>query len=329
MPEISLLEPMVLRGVIQQFTAPQTMVMLNKLPKTPWPYPTATWDVIAGSRNVARPNVPNSEAHIVPQMGRSQISAAFIYIREKKIFTPTLIHWIRTPGEIAARNAEQLVLRETQDLDNRFNAFAEWACWQALTGVMNLDFEDVQATVDYKFPTSHKIASPTVGWNTATPQQIKADVTAWKRLIQRDGRVPARQAFATEPTLARIIDSFSAVPALLSDRMKDMYYTQGTLPGFLGLDWQPVEHTYQTDAGVETLFLADDSLVIGNWDDNNPMEIFEGPTADDDAPDGYTGKFTKTWKEPDPSARQYLMEWNMMPVITRPEQFVRVADVAP
>src|SRR3954451_2238887 len=55
-PDISLLEPVVLRGVVEKFVTPQTHVMLNRLDQTPWPFPSATWDVIKGSRAVAKPN---------------------------------------------------------------------------------------------------------------------------------------------------------------------------------------------------------------------------------------------------------------------------------
>lgn len=336
MPDIPLLNPVVLRGVVEKMTAPENLVMLNRISKTPWPYPTAQWDVLRGSRQMARPNMPNSEAHIVPRLGRSQESASFVYLREKKVFEPTTIHWIRTPGELAARNAEKAVMREVTDLNQRFDNFAEWTIWQMFTGLLEFsiatgDGSEVQASVDYQIPDSHK---PTVStsWASATPQQIRDMVTAWKRLVSRDGRVPALEAFLTEPTLNRIVQSFTANQAsaeLLSDRMKDTFFSTGTLPGFLGLNWTPVEHVYETSDGTQTLFLPDDSLVIGNLRDNNPMELIEGPSADDDAPDNYTGKFAKTWKDKDPSARQYLLEWHFLPVLTRPEQLVYVEDVAP
>lgn len=335
MPDIALLEPTVLRGVVEKFMAAENLVMLNRIPKTPWPFPTATWDVIRGSRMMAKPNVPNSEAHIVPRLGRSQESASFVYLREKKVFSPTTLHWIRAPGEIAARNAEAMVLREIGDLNQRFDNFWEYTIWQMFKGFLILDYEvdgsSVQATIDYKIPASHK---PTVGtgWNTATPQQMRDDVTAWRRLIARDGRVPAEEAFLTEPTLNRIVQAFTSnanTIALLSDRMKDQFYTTGTLPGFLSLTWSPVEHIYEDDNGVQTLFLPDDALIIGNFRANRPFELMQGPTADDEAPEGFTGKFSKTWKEKDPSARQYLLEEHCLPVLIRPEQFVYIADVAP
>lgn len=336
MPDIDLLEPTALRGVVEKLQKPEALVMSNALPKTPWPYPGVTWDVIKGSRMVAKPNVPNSEAHVVPRLGISQESAAFVYLREKKVFEPTTLHWLRAPGSISnIQNAEQAVLREVKDLNLRIDNYVEWACWQALTGTLTIDTPDVQATVDYKIPASHK---PTVGttWATATPAQIVDDIKAWKRLISRDARVPAKDVWLTEPTLDRIFNSFAnngstTVPfyggSLLSDRMKDQFYTTGTLPGFLGLNWHTVDSFYDTDNGTATLFLPDDALILANLDEGRAMEIMEGPSADDEAPDGFTGKFTKTWKEKDPSARQFLIEYHFLPVITRPEQIVYVGTV--
>lgn len=351
MPEISLLQPTVLRGVVERFTAPEELEMLSRVPTTPHPFPTAQWEVIRGSRAVARPNVPNSEAHIVPRLGRSSESAAFIYLREKKVFEPTTLHWLRQAAnnlsDLAKTQAEKAVLREIQDLNTRFDNFAELAIWKALTGNLVLDFPDVQANVDYKFLPSHK---PTVStsWASALPTQIVDDIVAWKNLIQRNGRVPVKDAYATQATMARIFNSFAGTGAsasnfsagvLLSDRMKDQYYQTGILPGFMGINWKPQDSVYDavgaaytenpTIPGAETNFLADDSIILGNFEANRPIELFVGPTADDEAPDGFTGKFSKTWKDKDPSARQYLLEWNILPVITRPEQFVYVADVTP
>ncbi len=331
MPDISLLEPMVLRGVVEKLRAPEALILRNRLDSAPWPYPTAQWDVIRGSRNIAKPNVPNSEAHVVPRLGRSQESASFIYMREKKVFEPTTIHWLREPGEIASTNAERAVLREVNDLNTRFENFAEFCAWQALQGQLVLDFEDVQATVDYKFAPSHMTTAAT-DWNSATVVQIVADIRAWKRLIQRDGQVPAREAFATENTIAMIFDAFAnsgnAGGGLMSDRMRDEYFSSGMLPGFLGLNWVAVESVYEDAAGNETQFLPDSKVILTNLDDNRPMEYMIGPTADDEAPRNFTGKYSKTWKEPDPSQRQHLLEWHFLPVITRPEQIV-VADVGP
>ena len=364
MPDISLLEPVVLRGLVEKFMVPESLLMLNRLDQTPWPYPSVTWDVIKGSRMVAKPNVPNSEAHVIGRLGRSQESASFIYLREKKVFEPTTLHWLRTPGELAAINAEKSVLREINDLNQRFDNFAEWTIWQAMGGGITYNYGDVQSTVNYKFPASHFV-QPAVSWLTnnaltagrnaatdigavgtnlqyggtvtyALPMEIIEDIRSWKRIIQIHSRVPVREAFATTVTMAALMEAWVQagqgttinIPAtMLSDRMKDEYFSSGMLSGFMGLTWTTVEQVYESDAGALTFFVPDGVIYMGNYTDQRPLELMIGPTADDEAPNGFTGKYAKTWKDKDPSARQYLLEWSLLPVIQRPEQFLVVDRV--
>lgn len=332
MPDLSLLEPLVLLGVVEKLPLSQNMILMNGTPKRQVPTQTFTWDIIRGSRMMAKPNVPNSEAHIVGRLGREQASASLLYVREKKVFEPTTLMWLREAGTVSGRiNAEREIVRELQDLNARIDAFVEYTLWKALGGNLVLDFPDVQASVDYKFPADHKVTAAT-SWATATPVQIVEMITAWKKLVLNHGRVAANRAYATQATLDRIIHSFVANGAdagyLLSDRMRDQYFSTGTIPGFLGMDWTPVEHVYETDNGDEVGYLADDTLILGNFDANRPVELVEGPTADFSAPQNFIGRFSKSWTEPDPSGRQILIEYNFLPIVTRPEQFV-IADLIP
>lgn len=329
MPDISLLEPAVLRDVVRKLPASENLILSNRIPKSPTPFPTATWEVIKGSRTMATPNVPNSEAHIVPRLGISQESAALVYLREKKVFQPTTLYWLKQPGSlIAKRNAETEVLKEVTDLNGRFDNFWEWALWQAIQGTLVIDSPDVVATVDYKLPASHKPTAAKL-W-TATdvkPTDIVGNITAWKKLLTRDGQVSPKDAFATTDTLNLIVNSFTANGiSLLSDRMKDEYFASGTLKGFLGMNWTAVDSQYdirQADGSFTTVgFLPDNKLILADLTTNRPVEILQGPTADDEAPDGFVGRFAKSWKEKDPSARQYLIEEHALPIITRPEQIV-------
>jgi len=339
-PDISLLEPLVLLGVVDKLPTAQNLTMLNNTPKRQVPTQTVTWDIIRGSRQMAKPNVPNSEAHIVGRLGREQASASLLYVREKKVFEPTTLMWLREVGTINGKqNAEREVVRELQDLNNRIDAFVEYTLWKALGGNLVLDFPDVQASIDYKFPADHKVTTATA-WTTATPAQIVADVQAAKKLVLNHGKVAPRAAYATQDTIDKIFHSFAANAtvngslvlqsggALLSDRMKDEYISTGVLPGFLGLDWTPIEHVYETDAGDEIGYLADDTVIFGNFTDNRPVELLEGPTADFSAPANFIGRYSKSWFEPDPSGRQVLIEYNFLPIVTRPEQFV-ILDTAP
>lgn len=340
MSEISLLQPTVLRGIIEKFTAPETLTLLNSVRQTKNPFPTASWEITRGSRNIARPNVPNSEAHIVNRLGRSAASAAFVYLREKKVFEPTTLHWLRQAaaglGDLAKTNAEEAVLREVKDLNTRFDNYAEFLLWRSLTGELKFETEDVVADVDYKFSASHK-PTVTTKWTAATNAQLVSDVRAWRQLIINDGQVNPTNAFTSEKVINTIFDKWTGTTGyLLSDRMKDQYYGTGTLPQFLGLNWTIQDSVYDATGasytglskpGDETRFLDENDIVLSNIKDNSALELYIGPSADDEAPSGYTGKFAKTWKEKDPSARQYLLEWNLLPVILRPDQFVYVNDI--
>lgn len=322
MPDISLFEVAVLNGVVEKLTDPTDYTWLGNVPTTNSPYPVASWEVVRGSRTVAKPNTPNAEAHIVPRMGRGLETASFIYTREKKVLEPTTLHWLRAVGsQTNKENAEKAAMRELTDLNQRIDNLQEWSLWQAIQGMIVFDSADLSVVVDYKMPVSHK-PNASVDWGTATPANIISDVTAVKRLISRDGRVNAEDAYAAPETIDQIFTAFAGNGAtLLSDRAKDQYYSSGVLPGFLQLNWRPVDETYDVEGSADpALYLPAGKVIFGNFKKNRPIEMLYGPSADDDAPANHIGKFSKSWKEKDPSARQILVELNFLPVVTRPEQ---------
>lgn len=350
--EISLLQPTVFRGLIERFTAPEEMTLLNKVQKTSNPFPTISWEAVRGSRTIAGFNVPNSEADIVDSIGRETFAASFAYLREKKVFTPTTIHWLRQAANSTTDynrvQAERAVLQEVEDLNRRFDNRAEWMLWQAIQGSVDITLKSGSTqTVDFGFRNDHFL-DVAKDWRKADPTSIVQDIRAAKRLVREHGGVAVTDAFTNEATFDAIFDTFvqggttatgeaKAPGAYITDAMKAQYYASGTLPNFLGVNWSIQDSVYDaTDAAYtdnptspyeEQKFLADNKIVFGNFQANRPVELVQGPTADDDAPQGFTGKFAKTWKSPDPSARQYLIEWHVLPIVTRPDQFVVIDDI--
>jgi len=348
MPDISLLDPMVINGVVSKFTTPQDLALLNAFPSSPSAAPDyVTWDVVKGSRQAASFNTPNSEATLLDNLGRSQESAKLAYVRVKKFFSPTTMHWLRAPGQIAQTQAEQYVLRELTDMNQAVDLLQEQALWGAMRGTFTYNLPDgASATVNYGFPSSHSVSSA-VAWSTATVQNVVDDIFGWKRLIQAHGRVKPTDAYCSTKTIQKIFDVWAthnvatinlaggqSVPAgtMLSDRMKDAYYSGAMLPGFMGLDWHGIDEVYTDANGNLTYFVGDGSssnaeVFIGNYTEQRPIEVKFGKTADDSAPEGFYGKFTKTRKQEDPSARIALMELHFLPIVTRPEQFVYASNV--
>jgi Phage major capsid protein E len=372
MPDISLLEPLVLQSVVSKFTAPQNLALLPNVSASPSGAPDyVTWDILKGGRQLAGFNVPGAEATVLNQLGRSEGNAKLAYMRIKKTFQGQLIHWLRDPGQLAQTNAEALVLRELQDMSQAIDLTQEQLLWNALRGTSTITYPDnSSATVNYQFPSTHLPGANTgaAKWSVASPQVIVDQLFGLKRLVETHGRVPATDAYCASTTIQQIFDSFAAnsgvvlsmttsatssvnagstsnpsagvaaypMGTMLTDRMKDAYYTQSVLPGFCGLNWHPVDEVYTSGTGFLTRFVGDGSssnpqtgaeLFIGNYQAGKPWEIKLGKSADDEAPEGTYGKFTKTWKQHDPSSRVVLMELHALPVVYRPEQFVYVSDV--
>lgn len=356
MTELSILNPVVLRSLVQEFTAPESLTWLNRVRKTPVNGTIAEWEILRGARNIAEPNIPNSEANIVDRLGRAIGQASFAYLREKKQFSETTLRWVRdfasNPNDFNKTNAEKQIRREAEDLNTRFDNYAELLLWQALKGELTVEStrNGVTAKVDYLMQPSHK-PKVSADWSNAVPKTIVSDIRALIDLVETDGSVPAKEAYTSGSVLDMIVDSFahagtapsgSTQPvnfggaALMSDRMKDQYYSTGAIDGFMGLNWRRAPARYDatgssytenpTRPQQETKFLADNSLVIGNFD-NDTLELQEGWSADSEAPQGHIGKFTKSWVQADPAGRTLLLEWNMLPVLNRPDNVVFVNDV--
>jgi hypothetical protein len=327
MPEITLLQPRVLLGVIEELEFPDTFLGLSLAgAPVPNPWPVAEWDVIASSREIAAPNTPNVEAKIVPHLGVGKRTASLVYLREKKLFKPTTLHWLRTPGQVAQKNAEQAVMREIEDLDRRFNAFAEFTFWSMLRGTLTLNYPDVKATVDYLIDGTHKPSGGTA-WDDHDNADVIGDVWAWKRLINQDGGGAEANLAVLNSKTMRDVALNAGIQALFSDRLKEQYLATGSVTGLLGLDWRVYDATYVDASGVTQKYILDDRVHIIADNPRRPYFIMEGPSADHEAPENHIGKFAKSWVEPDPSSRQYLEEWHFLPILERPDQVV-YANVA-
>ncbi len=325
--ELTILKPNVLNGVLQEMQPPKDLLMVNKLPRNGYPFPNWAYDVLSGSKQMAKPNVPNSEANIVQPLPIGKVSGSMLYTREKKVFEPTTLYWLRKAGEDgaqAAKRAESSITAETQDLNDRNERFLEYCIWQMLQGSLTLDTPYVQASIDYKLPADHK---PTAGvlWNHVDVNgkldaDVIKDVKAWKRKLAADAQVPATDVYANSVTFDYLYRN-EQIKGLLSDKQKDSYLQTGVVAGLLNLNWSEYDLGYTDDAGVDQKFIPDGYMLMISWANmsgNLPaLELLNGPSPDFDAPMGTLGRFAKSWVEKDPSARQILVENTFVPVLRR------------
>lgn len=318
MAELSILEPTVLTGLIEKFTAPPESVATAMFTRQSYPEVTAKWDVIQGSRERATPTLPNREGKLVSQLGVGQKTASFIYVREKKAFEPTTLRWLRTPGELSAKNAEAAVRREVVDLNNRLERLVESYCWEALKGQIVIDEPDIKATVDYGFDVTH---TPTAGtlWDDTTNADIIGNVKAWQKMVAEDSGFPLTDVYLSSDTM-ELVWKNTGVRYLFTDRFKEEYYSKGSISGLLGLNWHIFDGGYVDNGSFVPYIPSTHVIMIAGG--GNPFLLLEGLSADEDAPTSHTGKFSKTWESKDPSGRFILLEYNFIPVIQRVENVV-------
>ncbi len=323
MAEISLLEPRVLNGVVTHFLEdpePQMRGMTLLGGGVPDLNPTFEYDIVRGSRDVSTPNAPNAEARRVDHMQHGKLTGSYIYLRDKKMFNATTLRWLRVAGEneVNAANAEKMVMGELNDMDFRQKRYIESTIWDMFSGSVTYTHEGgATATLDYGISVAHR---PTAGtpWGDASDDPI-GDIGAWKQLTTHDASQELTSVYMNAATMV----SFQKLPevrAQLSDRQKDVMTSEGFIPRFQGLDWIEYDQGHVV-SGTFTPYITTNRLVM-LAPGNNAWQMKHGPSADDSAPTGQTGSFSKTWKEEDPSNRQVLIERIFVPCLFRPDQVV-------
>lgn len=321
MPELAMFDPRTLPRIVNEFEAPEEFLGL-KILGAPIPETQPTWeyDIIRAARGASLlHNSPNSEAQIVDQLPFGHMQGAFAYKRDKKTFNATTLRWLRLAGEsqAAAKNAEIRVMAELQDMRNQHQRAEELAAWAMFSGTWTYTLlNGATIAVDYGVPAAHQPVSSTAAWGVASDDPI-GDILAWKQVVQRASGFPITIAYMNATAMAIFIQ-LAEVQAELSDRQQDMFTAEGRLPRFFGIDWIEYDNGYVDTADVFQQYIPDERILFLATGGTKGWDMFHGPSADLDAPGGWTGPFTKSWVDPDPSGRQILMEVNYMPVLTQP-----------
>lgn len=320
MPELALLEPTVLTGLIQKFVAPPENVAQGMFPTRPYPQTIAEWDVVSGNRQRATPGMPNREGKLVGQGGVGKKTSTFIYVREKKAFEPTTLRWLREPGTLATNNAEAAIRREAVDLDNRLSRLIESYCWEAMKGSIVIDEPDVKATVDYGFTGTHL---PTAGtlWSDTSTADILANLRAWKLLIQQDSGFVATEIYLNSVVMEYVLKNEDIREMIGFSTFMQQYLDTGTMKGLMGLNWHVFDGAY-VDVGGNLVKYLPDTHVLLMANAPGSKYILEGLSADESAPRNFTGKYAKTWTTEDPSGRFMILEYNFIPVVENVDTLV-------
>lgn len=342
----SIFEPMTLQALVDSLEPNQGHMLLNSTATQDEENFTFAWDVSFGrGTSLAEFNAPNAKANMVDRVGAkfNTVNATMAYIREADFFNFTNTNWLKDPNSVndprVKLRGEQAVAEQVQHMADRVDNRIEWSLWKAIQGRLNYTGRNTgPLEVDYRFRDNHNVTFAAADqWDNSDDPDFKRlidNIRALKRLVEVDGGVPVTEVFATGKTIDLLMDVWqravlNGMPdRFISDQQIADYLSTGAITGgFMGVDtWQRVDQylpVEQADGSIEVdNYLPHGTLVLANRTANNALRLYNGPSADWDAPTGHIGRFTKSWTEPDPTGRAFLIEHSFLPVISRPDQFV-------
>lgn len=251
-------------------------------------------------------------------------------VEEQKLSNGT-IYWMSLSGYEAQINAERCLKKDIELLNRKVDLIAETAVWRALEGNPNIaSYNGIGYGTNFGFREDHKV-TPRLSWFQDI-RQMATDLTSWRRLLVLHSRTEPKEVYLNGETMRDILDLHEGqkeqLPKNLRLRPEDIadYLDTGVL-NFLGLRWNVLTDRFQT-RNWKLPLLRHNELFLGNWDENNPLEIFQGPVWDQAAPANYTGKFVKLHTPEDALVPVAVsMEWHMLPILARPEQFIHATGL--
>ena len=327
MGEIPLLDPILLPQVVQEFDGNEDLMARSLVSIDHDTQPIWAYDIEQADRGKLESyQAPNTEARLLPHSGFGHMTGTYAYTRIKKMFSPTTLRTLRALGEgrASAQAGEQYVMRELQIMRDQIMRQEEYAIWEMIKGSWTYKTESgASFTVNYGVPSGNKVTtSSDANWitNGGTAGKAIADIGAMKRQVSHLTGRPIQRAYANHKTFERIM-GHPDFKANLSDVQKDLYTRENYVPRFYGIDWYEYDGGYVNDSDTFTPYIPNDLIIFfTDLSVNNPLVLKYGPSLDHDSPAGWTGTFTKTWIEPDPSNRQVLMEVQYMPILLNPNK---------
>ena len=325
MAELSILHPRVLPRVVQEIDVQDDLMGLSLVSTESDTQPFWEYDIVIADRDKLESyQAPNTEARLLDQLPVGHMEGSYAYTRVKKMFSPTTLRLLRRVGEGTASTSvgEDRVIAEMEDMRLKLDRQKEYAVWQMIQGSWSFKVESGhQYTIDYKIPAAHKV-TPSVVWGANSDTPV-LDVSAIKRIVSHNSGRQLTAGYMNNKTLTRMYE-LDELSEFLSDRQKELYTNERTIARWNGIDWREYDGGY-VSGGVYNTYIPDNKIILFP-DGRNPFVLKYGPSLDHDAPADWTGLFTKSWIEPDPSNRQVLMEEQYMPVLLNPLQ-VAILDI--
>jgi len=286
----------------------------------------AAWSVYAPSRvtgNFRAPGAPATKMDLVKVASRTATLAPVLL---EKTLDDAALSWLRSGDASTGDSARARITREQADLNRIVEYTKEYAVWQALTGSLSVDQDDVKFSVDYAFAASHK-PTAAVSW-AASDTDIAGDIRTWKSLISADCGYAATDVYCNETVMQYIMANDDVVNLLGEGALRAQVAENGCVRRFMGLNWHVYDAGYVDASGTFCRFIPDDRIIM--IASGAPFGALV--SGSQEIPGGYShthrvhGKFAYTTVEANPPGVRIFVGENFLPVIYIPDAIL-AADV--
>ncbi|HOX27418.1 MAG TPA: major capsid protein [Candidatus Krumholzibacteria bacterium] len=273
------------------------------------------FDKITNNSGVLVFRNPDSAAGIVKLTSKTRTRAKLHILREKKQFPESLVRLSTEPGTNNLERFNARLKRELEDLDNLFEDTMEYWKWKLLTtGTLTITGED---PATYAFGLTN-YGTVSAAWNVPASSVPLTNLNAMKETVRKTWGVGPTELYIGSQALNYLMQS-AETDDFLSDQTKKEYLEKGSVKKLADLDVFICDHGYTDSAGAFKYFLSTDGAEADMAIVKAPGEVglmVEGPAFDSKAPDGFLGKFVKSWEEEDPAGRWALETWTALPGLT-------------
>lgn len=228
-------------------------------------------DVVDAPTGMTRAHALGSDPKIIKGLGSRRREYRTGHWKETRRWNEQELLETRQVGTFSERAGRDLVNQGAVQLDNRLEVRKEWLRWEALiNGVIEIDEDGVQYTVDFGVPASHK-ADLTDGGAGEVPWTNHADATPIKNLLEWINAFIGTGARADtmyyDQVVAQDLIQCAEIRDLLKQSSLVVNLNTGNLPQVLQmfvpqLKFVQYDQGYADDAGAYHFFVPDSHVVI-------------------------------------------------------------------
>lgn len=273
------------------------------------------FDIVTHKTGILSVRNPDGPAGIVKLTSKDRIHAKLHVLREKKHLPASLIKLSDAPGKRAIESFNARLAREMEDFNRLVDATWEYHRWKlTTTGILTFTGED-PGTYEFGLKNSGGVGND---WDVPASSTPISDLKDMAKVVRRTWGVDATEVLMSTEALIYLMASAEAA-GMVDDETRREFLQTGSVKKIANLSVRIIDNGYTDENGDFHYFLSDDGEEgnIAIVKASGPIGLMvTGPAIDEEAPDGFMGKFSKSWSEKDPSGRWALITQTAAPGLT-------------